>query len=1098
LLLLKTFAAVIVLAGTAATRPALDPARSAAVLEGTVVGPDGKPVAGGWVAARGVGESLAPAVTGQTDGGGRFRLALPAHSPQIVRVEAPGLAPRVLDRVTPGSPLRVSLAPGGVVEGIVRDARSGSPVAGALIEARDGRARDLGLLWEARMGVSRATSDAQGRFKLAGLGPGGGTVTATARGIGRAQRRSVAAGSRLELVLVPSGVLTGVIQGPEAGSAAGALVLLESTTVAADRLTVADRAGRFEFLGVEPGRYRITVRRESLAPGWQTVVVGRRAEVDVPFRLGPALALTGRLVDAEGRAVRGRVAVSEVEGSPPAPSVLEGLSTETAADGRFRLAPLPAGSLTLTATADGLGRRRLPIELTEASREVDLGALTLEDGLALHGFVRDRRGRPVADAHVTTTGADAEDTSAADGSFLLAGLEPGRYRLVAQAPGVGTAEHEAEPGDEAVVLVLQETGRITGVVVDGSGAPVSGYQVIVRPPPSPASPIGPRRVKDVDRPDGRFSLGDLAAGTYVVQIVAPDREPGSLPNVIVGPGSAVDVGTVRLGAGAIVRGTVVDAAGAGIAGAMVTAAPPRHMVPGATAEAGSGAGGAFELRGVPAGSVRVVARHPDYAEGEARIEVEPARGPLEARVVLRRGARVTGHARHRDGSPVAGSVAILVVGTGPLPFTSSGAAPIAADGSFLLEHVPAGHARLTLVIGPGASNGPEREVDLRESETATVAFELREVLVTGRVSRAGTPAPGLRIHVSDDGPPDRAPFSPAPPLGRSSSPERRLAVTREDGSYELIVDQPGKVRLALQSADGSLRLPARVVEIPDVEQHVVDLDLPGVVVAGRVVDSQTDRPLDHATLLAEPRRQGSDAQPLTTATSADGRFQLEVDPGQYRLSAQAAGYSAATTEVDVKEPGVADLQLPLIRGGTLRGRVLDARCRPALDGIVRALSKTPGAAVATAQVLPDGRFELSGLTDTDLTLVARSDSGGFALRSGVPSGPEEVTLVLRRGGRVQLRLLGPEGAPVAGAYVSVSRIGGVASPGITPSSTSDGSGLAEVLSPAGEVEVRASKLDGATLVAGGAATVLVPEGGTTTVEVRLARPDTTRSVLTQP
>lgn len=58
----------------------------------------------------------------------------------------------------------------------------------------------------------------------------------------------------------------------------------------------------------------------------------------------------------------------------------------------------------------------------------------------------------------------------------------------------------------------------------------------------------------------------------------------------------------------------------------------------------------------------------------------------------------------------------------------------------------------------------------------------------------------------------------------------------------------------------------------------------------------------------------------------------------------------------------------------------------------------------------------SGAYDRDHTLVARSDAGGFALRSGVLSGTEEVTLVLHRGGRIQLELIGPDGAPVVGAF----------------------------------------------------------------------------------
>jgi hypothetical protein len=47
--------------------------------------------------------------------------------------------------------------------------------------------------------------------------------------------------------------------------------------------------------------------------------------------------------------------------------------------------------------------------------------------------------------------------------------------------------------------------------------------------------------------------------------------------------------------------------------------------------------------------------------------------------------------------------------------------------------------------GPGLSSGPEREVGVEEGRTTAVTFDLREVAVAGRITRAGAPAPGLRV-----------------------------------------------------------------------------------------------------------------------------------------------------------------------------------------------------------------------------------------------------------------------------------------------------------------------------------------------------------------
>ena len=177
------------------------------------------------------------------------------------------------------------------------------------------------------------------------------------------------------------------------------------------------------------------------------------------------------------------------------------------------------------------------------------------------------------------------------------------------------------------------------------------------------------------------------------------------------------------------------------------AAPPRRLAAPLGAEATSDATGAFELRGLSAGTVQVVARHGAYADGAVEVEVEPAGPPADVRVVLTRGGRIQGRARHRNGSPVLGVVAVHPVEAAAVTGLPPARVPIAADGSFVLDHVPAGRARVVLFsaepVRPAAA--PNREVEVRDGAAASVSFELREVLVGGRITRGGAPAPHLRI-----------------------------------------------------------------------------------------------------------------------------------------------------------------------------------------------------------------------------------------------------------------------------------------------------------------------------------------------------------------
>src|SRR3954468_20072469 len=115
-------------ASPAPSRPASPaPAPTAAptpapVLEGTVTGPDTRPVAGALVSAQPVSAygMMEPPRTTRTDPSGRFHLDARSRAVHVVRVEAAGLAARTL-RARPGDAIRIALDKGGSIEGIVRD-----------------------------------------------------------------------------------------------------------------------------------------------------------------------------------------------------------------------------------------------------------------------------------------------------------------------------------------------------------------------------------------------------------------------------------------------------------------------------------------------------------------------------------------------------------------------------------------------------------------------------------------------------------------------------------------------------------------------------------------------------------------------------------------------------------------------------------------------------------------------------------------------------------------------------------------------------------------------------------------------------------------
>jgi hypothetical protein len=218
-------------------------------------------------------------------------------------------------------------------------------------------------------------------------------------------------------------------------------------------------------------------------------------------------------------------------------------------------------------------------------------------------------------------------------------------------------------------------------------------------------------------------------------------------------------------------------------------------------------------------------------------------------------------------------------------------------------------------------------------------------------------------------------------------------------------------------------------------------------------------------------------------TGADGRFVLELEPGEYNLATHAEGYASESSEVTVGAGGASDIRLTLSRGGLISGRLVDVGGRPVGGVYIGARGKDSNDRPlwsGGAPTLPDGTFQLAQLTAGTYTLTAQSSDGRFAMRRGVAPGQKDITLTLRPGGRVQLVVRGPDGAPAEGARAGVSQIDGMEG-GMGGGPETNVQGATELSVPAGQLELQAGKdtLEGRT-------TVTVPPGGTVPAEITLA------------
>jgi hypothetical protein len=643
------------------------------------------------------------------------------------------------------------------------------------------------------------------------------------------------------------------------------------------------------------------------------------------------------------------------------------------------------------------------------------------------------------------------------------------------------------PGGDPVDLVMTAGGAVTGVVVEDDNHPVDAYRVVA----SAARARGPWEggaEKSVGSPDGRFLLEDLAEDTYVLQVVVPDRAPATVSGVRVIPGKTADAGTIRVPRGGVVRGTVTDASGDPVVGAMVKAF-------GVTQEAMewrdelqtlSEPSGSFEIRGVPEGPRQIVATHPDYATGDVMVEVAAAKGPVESRIVLTQGGRIEGVARKRDGTPLAGLVLSVYSASRMRTGGMRSNNVTRPDGSFSVEHVVPGPTYVNLMANLGGgrmASMMSKQVDVREGETTSVDLSSREILVTGRVTKSGTPLPGLRLRFRGEGGMSfmmTAGFDAV--AGAPTGPQRDVGTTGEDGTFALIVSAPGKFWVNTESVDGRTSYPSRELQIPDVETHGVEIAFSGVPVTGIVVDKETEQPVAQARVSAMAK-DASGPRATSGQTGADGRFQLDAEPGEYTLSAGAEGYAAARLPLTVGDAGVADARLELEKGLEITGRVLDATGRAVGSIQVQGVGE-PGYS-GHAETLADGSFRMKGLSAKRYNMCAGAELAGYAVRMGVSPGGPDVTLTLRPAAKVRLAVKGPDGAPMPKAWPNVTKLGGapISVPWMGSRAPSDSAGMAEMSTPAGALEIEVW-----SPTHKGTAKVTVAEGAMAAAEVTLTEP----------
>ncbi len=696
--------------------------RGGRTLSGTVSDIGGGPIEGALVRATSVGDGnvfqlfRAP-FTAVSGADGRYALTLPdgAYLLEAMHVDYVSDS-RTTELRGADRTQDFTLTPGAVVTGVVRMRGSDEPVAGATVTRRSEGAGGGGGggLDLAALGLSGATTDAEGRFTLRGIGPGTSELSAFGPGYASREPAEVEVGvgeavSGVVLYVDRAWTISGFVvdKRDKQHGVGGVLVAAYnfSGQIHLARESTAED-GYFEIHGVQNGAYIVGAGGEErvVAALGANVTVADADVTDVVVELDAGATLSGRVEPPSAARIGLDVDMESVGlGNLPQTIGAMAATTRAAADGTFTLRGVPDGSYALVAHADDGGEGRIQVAISGGADQSNL-VVRLEERARITGTVVDSSGAPVEGVEVGARG-DSGDRSIldnmsqlwgrghgvtrGDGSFEVIGLRAGRYLISVKDDRDqlkwADPEHRKEPnkpievrieGTQSVTglrLVVETRDKvIRGVVVGPDGAPVPDAWVTARLPFDLEAVMAEAKGEAAKKKDGERQGDGGGDGS--------------------GGGKRTRQVTITVGSG----GSQVDS-DEGTEEELAEADRRRERRYGpAEPPVLTGPDGHFEIKGLRHASYNIDA---EGLKGSARGGVDSIKAGASGVVIrLETLAGITGRVTHA-GEPV---TTYMVEASGP---TSRRTSVVAADGTYRLNRLEAGTYRVSVTAPKGSTTG---------------------------------------------------------------------------------------------------------------------------------------------------------------------------------------------------------------------------------------------------------------------------------------------------------------------------------------------------------------------------------------------------------
>ncbi|MHC4953250.1 MAG: carboxypeptidase regulatory-like domain-containing protein [Planctomycetota bacterium] len=369
----------------------------------------------------------------------------------------------------------VPLAPGRVVEGVVRDAVSGEPIAGAEITVND-----------MVVGNRSVASGSDGRYRVEDIGA---RVSLRARAEGYSdvsdnpwRGQELPADQRIvqrDFELQPAATIAGRVLTKSGAPVPQALVRLRAAETGRrawmadlqlrEFFTHTDSKGRYEINGAPPMKVKVEVRAtgfDSAESEIKTLTSGDRVD-GVDVKLVDSAVLGGMVVARGGGVVSGaRVTIAKdpgegADGGARWRMFADGIVTFTDEKGRFLAEDVPVGDIVIRIEAEGLATEQVSRKGVAPGEQITGMRITAKPALEISGKVLDEKGEPMSRAWVSarqTASPDGEPSTQqfgarmqGDGTFVVRNVPEGTYDLTVRVWGRGQNQPQYEPLERAGV-----------------------------------------------------------------------------------------------------------------------------------------------------------------------------------------------------------------------------------------------------------------------------------------------------------------------------------------------------------------------------------------------------------------------------------------------------------------------------------------------------------------------------------------------------------------------------------------------------------------------------------------------------------------------